>query len=42
VAVYAEAFDRARAGAFACIWAAVALFAVDSVRRRAPEPVVDA
>jgi chloramphenicol-sensitive protein RarD len=42
VAVYAEPFDRARAGAFACIWVAVALFAFDSIRRRAPEPVVDA
>jgi chloramphenicol-sensitive protein RarD len=42
VAVYAEPFDRGRAGAFACIWAAVALFAFDSVRRRVPEPVVDA
>ncbi|PYQ47405.1 MAG: EamA family transporter RarD [Acidobacteria bacterium] len=42
VAVYAEPFDRARAGAFACIWAAVALFAFDSIRRRAPEPVMDA
>jgi len=42
VTVYAEAFDRARAGAFACIWVAVALFAFDSVRRRTPEPVVDA
>ena len=42
VTVYGEPFDRARAGAFACIWAAVALFAFDSVRRRTPEPVVDA
>ena len=42
VTVYGEPFDRARAGAFACIWVAVALFAFDSVRRRAPEPVVDA
>ena len=42
VAVYAEPFDRGRAGAFACIWAAVALFAFDSVRRRVPEPAVDA
>ena len=42
VTVYGEPFDRARAGAFACIWVAVALFALDSVRRRAPEPVVDA
>jgi len=42
VAVYAEPFDRGRAGAFACIWAAVALFAVDSARRRVPEPAVDA
>jgi chloramphenicol-sensitive protein RarD len=41
VTVYGEPFDRARAGAFACIWAAVALFALDSVRRRAPEPAVD-
>jgi chloramphenicol-sensitive protein RarD len=42
VAVYHEPFSRGRAAAFACIWAAVALFAFDSVRRRAPEPVVDA
>jgi chloramphenicol-sensitive protein RarD len=42
VTVYGEPFDRARAGAFACIWVAVALFGFDSVRRRAPEPVVDA
>jgi chloramphenicol-sensitive protein RarD len=42
VAVYGEKFSRGRAGAFACIWVAVAIFAVDSVRRRAPEPVVDA
>jgi hypothetical protein len=42
VTVYAEPFDRTRAGAVACIWVAVALFAFDSVRRRASEPVVDA
>jgi chloramphenicol-sensitive protein RarD len=42
VTVYGEPFDRTRAGAFACIWVAVALFAFDSVRRRASEPVVDA
>ena len=42
VTVYGGPFDRARAGAFACIWLAVALFAFDSVRRRAPRPVVDA
>jgi chloramphenicol-sensitive protein RarD len=42
VAVYGEKFSRGRAGAFACIWVAVAIFAFDSVRRRAPEPVVDA
>lgn len=42
VAVYAEPFDRGRAGAFVCIWLAVALFAFDSVRRRVPEPAVDA
>ncbi len=42
VAVYAEPFDRARGGAFACIWAAVALFAFHSIRRGAPEPAVDA
>jgi len=42
VTVYGEPFDHARAGAFACIWVAVALFAYDSVRRRAPRPVVDA
>jgi chloramphenicol-sensitive protein RarD len=42
VAVYGEPFSRGRAGAFACIWVAVVLFAFDSVRRRAPEPAVDA
>jgi chloramphenicol-sensitive protein RarD len=42
VAVYHEHFSRGRAAAFACIWVAVALFALDSVRRRAPEPIVDA
>jgi chloramphenicol-sensitive protein RarD len=42
VAVYAEPFHRGRAGAFACIWSAVALFAFDSARRRVPEPTVDA
>jgi chloramphenicol-sensitive protein RarD len=42
VAVYKEPFGRGRLGAFACIWSAVALFAFDSVRRRVPEPAVDA
>jgi chloramphenicol-sensitive protein RarD len=42
VVVYGEAFDRAKLGAFACIWTALALFAFHSVRRRVPEPVVDA
>jgi chloramphenicol-sensitive protein RarD len=42
VVVYHEPFSRGRAGAFACIWVAVAIFAFDSVRRRAPEPVVEA
>ena len=42
VRLYGEPFDRARAGAFACIWVAVGLFAFDSIRRQAPEPVVDA
>ena len=42
VAVYHEPFSRGRAAAFGCIWLAVALFAFDSVRRRAPEPAVDA
>jgi chloramphenicol-sensitive protein RarD len=42
VVVYGELFDRAKLAAFACIWTALALFAVDSVRRRVPEPVVDA
>jgi chloramphenicol-sensitive protein RarD len=42
VAVYGEPFGRGRAGAFACIWVAVALFAFDSIRRHAPEPIVDA
>jgi chloramphenicol-sensitive protein RarD len=34
VTVYGEPFDRARAGAFVCIWVAVALFALETVRRR--------
>ncbi len=42
VGVYHEPFSRGRAAAFACIWGAVALFAFDSARRRAPEPIVDA
>jgi chloramphenicol-sensitive protein RarD len=42
VAVYHEPFSRGRAAAFACIWVAVGLFAFDSLRRRAPEPIVDA
>jgi chloramphenicol-sensitive protein RarD len=42
VFVYGEPFDRGRAGAFACIWVAVAIFALDSVRRGTPEPAVDA
>jgi chloramphenicol-sensitive protein RarD len=42
VAVYKEAFDSAKAVAFACIWTALALFAWHSLRRRAPEPVTDA
>jgi chloramphenicol-sensitive protein RarD len=40
VGLYGEPFDRGRAGAFACIWLAVILFAIDSIRRHAPEPVV--
>jgi chloramphenicol-sensitive protein RarD len=42
VVVYGESFDRAKLAAFACIWAALALFAFHSVRRRVPEPCVDA
>jgi chloramphenicol-sensitive protein RarD len=42
VVVYGELFDRAKLAAFACIWTALALFAFHSVRRREPEPVVDA
>jgi chloramphenicol-sensitive protein RarD len=42
VVVYGEVFDRAKLGAFACIWTALALFAFHSVRRRVPEPIVDA
>jgi chloramphenicol-sensitive protein RarD len=42
VAVYGEVFDSAKAVAFACIWTALALFAWHSVRRRTPEPVIDA
>jgi len=42
VAVYGEPFSRGRASAFACIWVAVGLFALDSARRRVPEPAVDA
>jgi chloramphenicol-sensitive protein RarD len=41
VAAYGEPFDRGRAGAFTCIWVAIALFAFDSARRRVPEPAVD-
>jgi chloramphenicol-sensitive protein RarD len=41
VFLYAEPFDRARAVAFAFIWTALAVFAVHSVRRGAPEPVTD-
>ena len=41
VALYREPFDRAKAGAFVCIWIALALFAYHSVRRRKPEPVVE-
>ena len=43
VAVYRRAVQpRPRRPRSRCIWVAVALFALDSVRRRAPEPVVDA
>jgi chloramphenicol-sensitive protein RarD len=42
VVVYGEVFDRAKLAAFACIWTALALFAFHSVRRRVPEPIVDA
>jgi chloramphenicol-sensitive protein RarD len=42
VGMYGELFDRAKLAAFVCIWTALALFAFDSVRRRVPEPVVDA
>jgi chloramphenicol-sensitive protein RarD len=42
VVVYGELLDRPRLAAFACIWTALALFAFHSVRRRVPEPVVDA
>ena len=42
VLLYAEPFDRGKAIAFAFIWIALAVFAYHSVRRRKPEPVVDA
>jgi chloramphenicol-sensitive protein RarD len=42
VFVYGEPFDRTRASAFGLIWAALAVFAVHTLRRGAPEPVTDA
>jgi chloramphenicol-sensitive protein RarD len=42
VLVYGEAFDTARAVAFGFIWTALFIFAVHSIRRGAPEPVIDA
>jgi chloramphenicol-sensitive protein RarD len=41
VLVYGEAFTAARAVAFSMIWAALAIFAVHSFRRRAPVPALD-
>lgn len=41
VAAYHEPFDRARAVTFGFIWAALAVFALHSLRRGAPEPVTD-
>ncbi|HET7294396.1 MAG TPA: EamA family transporter RarD [Vicinamibacteria bacterium] len=42
VLVYGETFDLSRTVAFAFIWTALAVFAVYSARRGAPEPVTDA
>jgi chloramphenicol-sensitive protein RarD len=42
VLVYREPFDRARLGAFVLIWAAVAVFAIHTARRKRAEPVIDA
>ena len=39
VFAYGEAFDRARAGAFACIWTALAIFAYHSARHGIARPV---
>jgi len=41
VLAYGERFGRGRAAAFLFIWTAVALFALDSLRTRIPEPVAD-
>ena len=38
VFVYGEAFDASRAAAFGCIWTALAVFALHSARRGAPDP----
>jgi chloramphenicol-sensitive protein RarD len=42
VAVYREPFTAARGVAFACIWAALAIFAVHTLRRGEEEPVTEA
>jgi chloramphenicol-sensitive protein RarD len=42
VLVYGEPFDAARAVAFGFIWTALVVFGIYSVRRGAPEPVIDA
>lgn len=42
VLVYGEPFDAARAVAFGFIWTALVLFAIHSLRRGVPEPVLDA
>ena len=41
VLVYGEPFTAVRAVAFSLIWLALAVFAVHSFRRRAPEPVME-
>jgi len=42
VFLYREPFTAARGVAFACIWAALAIFAVHTLRRGRPEPITEA
>jgi chloramphenicol-sensitive protein RarD len=42
VVLYQEPFSAARGVAFGCIWTALAVFAVHSVRRAAAEPITEA